>query len=157
MRCQNFRVSFIQFIGDTIDPWCALSFSLRTKSFTSPSFSGELSNVFSGGCGLLNSPNSPPGLSVSGSEYFLCKCASKVSFGTLRTPFFLLKQLLGKFKCFFFSKARLPFLFLTTVSLYFPLVIWQGFFPLYLKNVVLLNSCYQVFPSAVFSDAFFRI
>ena len=43
---KNFRASFIQFIGDTIGTRCALSTpgTFRTKSFTSPSFIGELSN-----------------------------------------------------------------------------------------------------------------
>ena len=65
-----------------------LVLAFQTKSFTSPSFIGELSNVSSRGFGLLSSVKSSIVVSVSRSEYFLCRFTSKVFFGTLRTSFF---------------------------------------------------------------------
>ena len=49
-------------------PSVLLALAFRMKSFTSPCFTGELSNVSSGGCGLLSSPKSPIGVSASGSK-----------------------------------------------------------------------------------------
>ena len=69
-------------------PGVLLALTFRSKSFTSPGFIGELSNVSSGDCSLLSSPKSRIGVSANRSEYFLCRCASKVSFCTLRTLFF---------------------------------------------------------------------
>ena len=85
-------------------------------------------------------------ITYSGSEYFLCRCASKVSFGTLRTPFFsssnnFLVNLNG-----FLLKARLAFLFFT-VSLCFPPVIflylWQMLFYQSLVTRYFLQSFLQ--------------
>ena len=75
-----------------------LTLAFRTKSLTLSIFLGELSNVSSGGCGLLSSPKSPIGVSACGSEYFPCRCASKVSSGTLRTPFFPPQTIFSEFK-----------------------------------------------------------
>ena len=52
-------------------PSVLLALAFRTKSFTSPSFIGELSNVSSGGCSLLSSLKSLIEVSASGSEHFL--------------------------------------------------------------------------------------
>ena len=65
-----------------------LARAFLSKSLISPSFTAESSNFSSGGCGRLGSLRRPSGVSVSGSVYFFRMCASKSSFGILRTPFF---------------------------------------------------------------------
>ena len=59
-----------------------------TKSLISFSYKGESSNFYSGGCGRLGSLRRLNRVSVSGSVYFFRRCASKSSFGILRTSFF---------------------------------------------------------------------
>ena len=53
----------------TLIPGVLLALAFRTKSFTSPSFIGELSNVSSGGYGLLSSPKYLIGVSANGYIY----------------------------------------------------------------------------------------
>ena len=67
----------------------------------------------------MSSPKSPIGVSVSRSEYFLCRCASKVSFDTLRTPLFSSSNNFFVNLNRFLSKARLAFLFLNRSFLAF--------------------------------------